>query len=198
MYWEIKSKYYSIIVRFNYKKMNYYYIQMYFEKYFKSTWNYRGRRYEWRARYTPLRRVDGMWNTFSGRFSRFAENATDVIYLALHSVSHALKSMWNVYACERDRTNLAILDFSAMIDLLEKRREHSSAEFLEEELRSRLLSEWLNVTEKFRLQILLSTVLFHMLLNQPSFQPWAFLYGVVATRPGVFLYKSWSSVGFRN
>ena len=32
---------------------------MYFEKYLKSTANYRGRRYERTARFTPLRRVDG-------------------------------------------------------------------------------------------------------------------------------------------
>ena len=75
------------------------------------------------------------------------------------------KSMWNVYGCERDRSNLAILNFTATIDLLEKRRECSSAEFLEEKPRSRLLSKRLNVTEKFRWQIYLSIVLFHMLLR---------------------------------
>ena len=42
-----------------------------------------------------------------------------------------------------------------MIDLLEKTTRRSSAEFLEEELRCRLLSETLRVTEKFRLQVLL-------------------------------------------
>ena len=36
-----------------------------------------------------------------------------------------------MYECERDITNLAILNFSATIDLLEKIRERSSAEFLE-------------------------------------------------------------------
>ena len=81
-------------------------------------------------------------------------------------VSRCLKSMWNVYGCERDKTNFAILNFSAMVDLLEKRRERSSAELLEGELNSRLSSERSNVTEKFGLQVLLSTVLFHMLLSQ--------------------------------
>ena len=70
-----------------------------------------------------------------------------------------------MYRCEIDRTNFAILNFSATVDLLEKRRERSSAELLDGELRSRLLSERSNVTEKFRLQVLLSTVLFHMLLR---------------------------------
>ena len=51
----------------------------------------------------------------------------------------------------------------ATIDPLEKRRVPSSAEFLEKELRSRLLFERLNEKEKFR--CLLSTVLLHMLLN---------------------------------
>ena len=81
-------------------------------------------------------------------------------------VSRCLKSMRNVYGCERDRTNFAILNFSAAFDLLEKRRERSSAELLEGELRSRLSSERSNVTDKFRLQVLLSTVLFHMLLRR--------------------------------
>ena len=71
-----------------------------------------------------------------------------------------------MYGCERDKTNFAILNFSAMVDLLEKRRERSSAELLEGELNSRLSSERSNVTEKFGLQVLLSTVLFHMLLSQ--------------------------------
>ena len=31
----MKSKYYSIIVRLDYKKINYYYIKMYLEKYIK-------------------------------------------------------------------------------------------------------------------------------------------------------------------
>ena len=74
-----------------------------------------------------------------------------------------LKSIWNVYGCERDRTNRVILNFSTTIDLLEKIRTRSSAEFLEEELRSRLLSERLNVTEKFGSQALLSTVVLHAL-----------------------------------
>ena len=80
-------------------------------------------------------------------------------------ISHPIKSMWNVYGCERDRTIHAILNFSTTIDLLEKRRERSSAELLEGELRSQLLSERSNVTEKFRLQVLLSNVLFHLLLK---------------------------------
>ena len=67
-----------------------------------------------------------------------------------------------MYGCERDRTNFAILNFFATVDLLEKRRERSSAELLEGELGSRLSSEISNVTEKFKLQVLLSTVLFHM------------------------------------
>ena len=58
MFWQIESKYYSTIVRFNYKRINHYYIQMYLEKYIKLTWNYRGRRYERGTRYTPLRRVN--------------------------------------------------------------------------------------------------------------------------------------------
>ena len=33
MYWQIKLKYYAIIVSFNYKKINYYYIHVYVEKY---------------------------------------------------------------------------------------------------------------------------------------------------------------------
>ena len=66
----------------------------------------------------------------------------------------------------RDRTNLAILNFSATVDLLEKRPERSSAELIEGEPRSRLSFERSNVTEKFRLQVLLSTVLFHMLLRR--------------------------------
>ena len=70
-----------------------------------------------------------------------------------------------MYGCERDRTNFAILNFSATVDLLKKRRERSSAELLEGELRSRLSSERSNETEKFKLQILLSTVLFHKLIN---------------------------------
>ena len=70
-----------------------------------------------------------------------------------------------MYGCERDKTNFAILNFSATVDLLEKRRESSSAGLLEGELRSRLSSERSNVTEKFRLQVLLSTVLFHTLLR---------------------------------
>ena len=61
----------------------------------------------------------------------------------------SFKSMRNVYGCERDRTNFAILNFSAMVVLLEKRRERSSPELLEGELRSRLSSESSNVTEKF-------------------------------------------------
>ena len=71
-----------------------------------------------------------------------------------------------MYGGERDRTNYAVLNSSATVDLLEKRRERNSAELLEGELRSRLSSERSNGTEKFRLQILLSTVLFHMLLNE--------------------------------
>ena len=73
--------------------------------------------------------------------------------------------MWNVQGCERDRTKLSILNFSATIDLLEKSREPSYAQFLEGELRSRLFYERLNVTEKFRLQVLLSTELFHTLIK---------------------------------
>ena len=46
-----------------------------------------------------------------------------------------------MYGCERDRTNLAILNLSATIDLSEKRQKRSFAEFSGEELRSRLLSE---------------------------------------------------------
>ena len=76
--------------------------------------------------------------------------------------------MKRVWVRERDRTNFAILNFSATVDLLEKRRERISAELLEVELRSRLPSERSNVTEKFRLQVLLSTVLFHMLLKGSS------------------------------
>ena len=45
-----------------------------------------------------------------------------------------LKSMWNLYRCETDRTNFAIVNFSATVDLLEKRRKRSSAELLEGEL----------------------------------------------------------------
>ena len=81
-------------------------------------------------------------------------------------VPYILKSMWNVYGCERDRTNFAILNFSTTFDLFEKRRERSSAELLEGELRFRLSSERSNVREKFRLQVFLSTVLFHMLLRR--------------------------------
>ena len=54
-------------------------------------------------------------------------------------------------------------------------RERSSAELLEGELRSRLSSERSNVTEKFRLQVLLSTVWFHMLLknvNEETVEMW--------------------------
>ena len=36
-----------------------------------------------------------MWNTFSVCLSCSAESATEAISLALHSVSHRLKSMWN-------------------------------------------------------------------------------------------------------
>ena len=81
------------------------------------------------------------------------------------TISFYLKSMWNVYGCERDRTNFAILNFSATVDLLEKTPQRSSAELLEGELRSRLSSERSNLTEEFRLQVLFPTVLFHMLLN---------------------------------
>ena len=48
------------------------------------------------------------------------------------------------HGCERDKTNLAILNFSVTIDLLEKRRKRSCEEFLEDELRYRLISERLN------------------------------------------------------
>ena len=58
-----------------------------------------------------------------------------------------------VCGCERNITNLAILNFSATIHLLE-----NSAEFLKRDLCSRLLSGRLNVTEEFRLQVLLSIV----------------------------------------
>ena len=71
-----------------------------------------------------------------------------------------------MYSCERNKTNCAILNFSATVDLLEKRRERSSAELLDGELRFRFSSERSNVTEEFGLQVLLSTVLFHMLLSQ--------------------------------
>ena len=67
-----------------------------------------------------------------------------------------------MYERETNRINFAILNFSATLDALEQRRECSSAKFLEEELRSRLSSERLNVTEIFILQILLSTVLFYI------------------------------------
>ena len=60
---------------------------------------------------------------------------------------HPLKSKWNAYGCKRDSTNLAIQNFYATIDLLEKRRERSSAELLDGELRSRFSSERPNVTE---------------------------------------------------
>ena len=55
-----------------------------------------------------------------------------------------------MYGCERDRTNLAMLNISATIDHFKKRRKRISAEVLEKELRYRLLSERSNVTEKFR------------------------------------------------
>ena len=105
MYWEIKSKYYSIIIRVNYKKINFYYIQMYFEKCLKSTWNYRGRRYERRARFTPLRRVDG---STSGRTGlRQASNrgkpmfplAQRTIRAAVHAVGYISSS---IYSCIYD------------------------------------------------------------------------------------------------
>ena len=99
------------------------------------------------------------WNIFSVCLSRSIESATENVF-------HML--LRNVYECERDRTNFAILNFYATIDLLKKRRKRSSAEFLEEELRSWLLSETFNVTEKFRLQVLLLTVLFHMLPFAPQ------------------------------
>ena len=43
-----------------------------------------------------------------------------------------------------------ILNFSAPVDLLEKRRERSFAELSEGEIRSHLSSERSNVTETFR------------------------------------------------
>ena len=62
--------------------------------------------------------------------------------------------MRSVYGSERDRTNLAIRNFYVKVDLLKKRRERSSSEFSEEELRFWLSSERSNLTEKFRLQVL--------------------------------------------
>ena len=70
-----------------------------------------------------------------------------------------------MYECERDRANLAILNFSTTVDFLQKRRVRSFAELLEGELRSRLLFDRSNVTEKFRLQVLSSTVLSHILFR---------------------------------
>ena len=64
------------------------------------------------------------WNIFSVCLSRSIESATENVF-------HML--LRNVYGCERDRTNFAILNFSAAIDLLKKRRKRSSAEFLEED-----------------------------------------------------------------
>ena len=46
--------------------------------------------------------LKAMWNTFSACLSRSAENATEAISLALHSVSHRLKSMWNTMECKWD------------------------------------------------------------------------------------------------
>ena len=64
-----------------------------------------------------------------------------------------------MYGCERDRNNLAILNFSATVELLIKKRERSSTQLLEEEQNSRISSKRSNVTEKFRLQVFLSVFL---------------------------------------
>ena len=76
-----------------------------------------------------------------------------------------LKSMWNTYECERDRANLAILNFSATSDLLEKGRELSSAELLEGDLRARLLSERSNDTEIQITGFVIDHVVLHGRLN---------------------------------
>ena len=70
-----------------------------------------------------------------------------------------------MYLCEGDKINLAILNLSVTINLLEKRRERTSAELSGEELSSRLLSERTTVTEKFGLQVLLPTRVFSNVLK---------------------------------
>ena len=64
-----------------------------------------------------------------------------------HPLKIELKSMWTLYGCERDGTNLAILILTATIDLLDKSREPIPAELLERGQRSRLLTETLTVTD---------------------------------------------------
>ena len=54
MYWQIKLRYYSIIVSFNYEKINYYYIQMYLEKYIKYVSNVK-------LSWTPIRTKDEIY-----------------------------------------------------------------------------------------------------------------------------------------
>ena len=79
-----------------------------------------------------------MWNLrhVRGILTALSENYEIAYFRSVKNLlQHPLKSMSNVYGCERDRTNFAILNFSATVDLLEKRREHSSAELLKGELR---------------------------------------------------------------
>ena len=100
---------------------------------------------------------------------RFPENLLKIFEVNCIEIK-TFKCMWNVYGCDtgyriqiQDTGYLAVLNFFAAFDLLEKMQERSLAEYLNGGQRSRLLFKRSTVTEKYGLQVLLPSVQFHML-----------------------------------